>query len=45
MALEYNLRETINSLRSTRLVILTLVWGWVVNPSLVVLLTNVMPLA
>ena len=29
MGLELSLRETIKSLRSARLVVLTLVWGWV----------------
>ena len=45
MGLELNLRETIKSLRSARLVILTLVWGWVVGPAFAVLLTKVLPLA
>ena len=34
MGLELNLPETIKSLRSARLVVLTLVWGWVVGPAL-----------
>ena len=34
MGLELNLQETIKSLRSARLVILTLVWGWVSRPGL-----------
>ena len=45
MGLELNLHETIKSLRSARLVILTLVWGWVVGPAFAVLLTKVLPLA
>ena len=45
MGLELNLRETIKSLRSARLVVLTLVWGWVVGPAFAVLLTKVLPLA
>ncbi len=45
MGLELNLRETMKSLRSARLVILTLVWGWVVGPAFAVLLTKVLPLA
>ena len=36
MGLELNLRETIKSLRSARLVVLTLVWGWVVGPAFAV---------
>ena len=44
MGLELNLRETVKSLRSARLVILTLVWGWVVGPAFAVLLTKVLPL-
>ena len=40
MGLELNLRETIKSLRSARLVMLTLVWGWVVGPAFAVLLTR-----
>ena len=45
MGLELNLRETIKSLRSARLVVLTLVWGWVVGPAFAYLLTKVLPLA
>jgi BASS family bile acid:Na+ symporter len=44
MGLELNLRETVKSLRSARLVILTLVWGWVVGPAFAYLLTKVLPL-
>jgi BASS family bile acid:Na+ symporter len=33
------------SLRSARLVILTLLWGWVVGPAFAVLITKVLPLA
>ena len=33
LGIELNLRETINSLKSFRLVSLTLVWGWVVGPA------------
>ena len=45
MGLELNLRDTLKALRSARLVILTLVWGWVVGPAFAVLLTKVLPLA
>jgi len=45
IGLELNLRETLNSLRSVRLVGLTLLWGWVVGPAIAVLLTKVLPLA
>lgn len=45
MGLELNLSATLKSLRSVRLVILTLVWGWVVGPAFAVLLTKVLPLA
>ena len=39
LGLELNLRETMASMRSARLVILTLVWGWVVGPAFALLLT------
>jgi BASS family bile acid:Na+ symporter len=45
MGLDLNLRETLNSLRSARLVVLTLLWGWVVGPAFALLLTKVLPLA
>jgi BASS family bile acid:Na+ symporter len=45
LGLELNLRETMTSLRSARLVVLTLLWGWVVGPAIAVLLTKVLPLA
>jgi BASS family bile acid:Na+ symporter len=45
MGLELNLRETMRSLRSARLVVLTLVWGWVAGPALAYLLARVLPLA
>jgi BASS family bile acid:Na+ symporter len=45
IGLELNLRETLNSLRSVRLVVLTLLWGWVVGPAFALLLTKVLPLA
>ena len=45
LGLELSLRETMTSLRSARLVMLTLLWGWVVGPAIAVLLTKVPPLA
>ena len=45
MGLELNLREVIKSLRSPRLVVLTLVWGWVAGPAFAYLLSKVVPLA
>lgn len=45
IGLELNLRETMKSLRSVRLVLLTLLWGWVVGPAFAILLTKVLPLA
>ena len=45
MGLELNLRETIKSLRSARLVLLALGWSWVVGPALAFLLTRVLPMA
>ena len=45
IGLEMNLRETMASMRSARLVILTLVWGWVVGPAFALLLTMVLPLS
>jgi len=45
IGLELNLRETLKSLRSARLVALTLLWGWVVGPAFALLLTKILPLA
>jgi BASS family bile acid:Na+ symporter len=45
MGLELNLRETIRSLRSARLVLLALGWSWVVGPALAYLLTRILPMA
>ena len=45
MGLELNLQETIKSLRSPRLVILTLVWSWILGPALAVLIIKVLPLS
>jgi predicted Na+-dependent transporter len=44
LGIELNLRETIKSLKSFRLIILTLVWGWVVSPAFAYLLTRILPL-
>ena len=45
MGLELNLRETIKSLRSVRVLGLTLGWSWVVGPAFAVLLTKILPMA
>lgn len=45
MGLELNLRETIKSLRSVRVVGLTLGWSWLVGPAFAVLLTKLLPMA
>jgi BASS family bile acid:Na+ symporter len=45
IGLELNLLETMKSLRSARLVLLTLLWGWVVGPAFAIILTKVLPLA
>ena len=45
MGLELNFRETMKSLRSARLVLLTLLWGWVVGPAFGLLLAKVLPLS
>ena len=45
IGLELNPRETLKSLRSARLVVLTLLWGWVVGPAFAFGLTRVLPLA
>ena len=45
LGLELNLRETTKSLRSPRLVVLTLLWGWVVGPAFALLITKILPLA
>jgi bile acid:Na+ symporter, BASS family len=44
LGLELNLKETINSLKSFRLIILTLGWGWVVSPAFAWLLTIIIPM-
>jgi BASS family bile acid:Na+ symporter len=45
MGLELRLRDTLESLRSARLVLLALGWSWVVGPAFAVLLTKVLPMA
>ena len=45
MGLELNLRETLKSLRSVRVLTLTLGWCWVVGPCLALLLTKILPMA
>jgi len=44
LGIELNLKETIRSLKSIRLIILTLFWGWVVCPAFAYLLTKILPM-
>jgi BASS family bile acid:Na+ symporter len=44
LGIELNLKETIRSLKSFRLIILTLFWGWVVCPALAYLITIILPM-
>ena len=44
MGLELKLRETVKSLRSVRVLGLTLGWSWIVGPAFAVLLTKVLPM-
>jgi predicted Na+-dependent transporter len=44
LGIELNLKETVKSLKSYRLIVLTLVWGWVVSPAFAYLLTKVLPM-
>jgi BASS family bile acid:Na+ symporter len=44
LGLELNLKETIRALKSFRLIILTLFWGWVVCPAFAYLLTKILPM-
>jgi ACR3 family arsenite efflux pump ArsB len=44
MGLELDLRETLKSLRSAKIIVLTLFLSWVVGPALGLLLTKVLPL-
>jgi BASS family bile acid:Na+ symporter len=45
MGLELNLKQAMNSLRSTRLVTLTLVWSWIIGPAVAYLITKILPLS
>jgi bile acid:Na+ symporter, BASS family len=45
LGIELNLKETVASLKSFRLIILTLAWGWVVSPAFAWLLTKIIPLS
>ena len=45
MVLELNPRETMRSLRSVRVLGLTLGWSWLVGPAFAVLLTKTLPMA
>ena len=45
IGLELNLRETVKALSSARLVLLTLLWGWVVGPAFALVIIKVLPLA
>jgi len=45
MGLELDLREAIQSLRSVRVLGLTLGWSWLVGPTFAVLLTQILPMA
>jgi BASS family bile acid:Na+ symporter len=44
LGIELNLKETIKALKSARLIILTLFWGWIVSPALAYLLTKILPM-
>lgn len=45
MGLELNLKQAMDSLRSTRLVTLTLVWSWIIGPAVAYLITKILPLS
>ena len=45
MGLELNLRAAIQSLRSVRVLALTLGWSWLIGPALALLITKFLPLA
>ena len=45
MGLELNLGKTIQSLRSVRILGLTLGWSWLIGPAFAVLLTQILPMA
>ena len=44
LGMELNLRETIRSLSNFRLIIFTLVFGWIAGPALALLLAKVLPM-
>jgi bile acid:Na+ symporter, BASS family len=44
LGIELNLKETIRSLKSFRLIILTLIWGWVISPAFAYLITKILPM-
>jgi bile acid:Na+ symporter, BASS family len=44
LGIELNLKETIKALKSARLIVLTLLWGWVVSPAFAYLLTRIIPM-
>ena len=45
MGLELNHSETMKSLRSSRLVALTLAWSWIIGPAWAYLITKILPLS
>jgi BASS family bile acid:Na+ symporter len=45
MGLELNFYKTINSLRSSRFITLTLVWSWIFGPALAYFITKILPLS
>lgn len=45
MGLELNLNEAMKSLRSYRLVTLTLVWSWIIGPAGAYFITKILPLS
>ena len=45
MGLELNFNEAMKSLRSSRLVSLTLVWSWIIGPALAYAITKILPLS
>lgn len=45
MGLELNLPETIRALRSPKLVTMTLVWSWILGPTIAILITKILPMS
>ena len=45
MGLELNFNEAMKSLRSSRLVSLTLLWSWIIGPALAYSITKILPLS